>query len=224
MIRHHPADDLLLPLAAGRLAMGPALVVGAHVEGCAECRARVRTLQAIGGALLDDGEPLALAPDAFSRTLARIDAGVAKDRKVARRHAAAEAERAPLPMPPGTAWPEALAGCTSRGWRWMGPGMRYARLTSPRDPDAKLYLLRIGGGRSLAQHSHRGIELTQVMTGSFDDGRSTFAAGDFDATDDDVNHQPIVARGDECICLAYVEGSLRFDGRLAAAVGRMIGM
>ncbi|MBS0320752.1 MAG: cupin domain-containing protein [Proteobacteria bacterium] len=218
MIHHHPGDELLLPLAAGRLAVGPALVVNAHLEACAECRDRVRTLQAIGGALVEDAEPVALAPEAWGRTLARIDAGGAPP---ARRR---RSPPAPLPLPAGMAWPAALSGCTTRGWRWMGPGMRYARLASPQDPDAKLYLLRISAGRSLAQHSHRGMELSQVLVGAFADGRATFAAGDFDVTDDDVMHQPVVAQDAECVCLAYIEGSLSFAGPLASAVGRMIGV
>ena len=40
MIQHHPADDLLLALAAGNLPGGPSLVVASHVEACAQCRRR----------------------------------------------------------------------------------------------------------------------------------------------------------------------------------------
>jgi putative transcriptional regulator len=219
MIQHHPQDDLLLPLAAGRLALGPALVLGVHLESCAQCRERVRVLRAVGGALLDESAPLPLADDALAKTWARIDAP-----DVPRAAQSIRVPAAPLPIPAGMRWPTDLGGCTTSGWRWMGPGMRYARLCAPGDPDAKLYLLRIAEGRSLASHSHRGMELTQVLCGSFDDGRATFAPGDFDATDDDVRHQPVVSGGGECICLAYVEGSLRFDGRVASMIAGWIGM
>jgi len=75
MIRHHPDDALLMALAADRLARGPAVVTAAHVERCPNCRARLRELDAVGGALLEDAEPAVLAPEALARTLARIDAG-----------------------------------------------------------------------------------------------------------------------------------------------------
>ena len=221
MIQHHPGDDWLLPLAAGRASPGQALVLDVHLETCAECRARLQALTAIGGVLLEDAEPLPPAPDAWARTLGRIDAPVAP--------------RAPLPSirigpaalpqaPRGVAWPRSLHRCTAPGSRWLGPGMRYARVTTPDDPQARLFLLRIAEGRSLPRHTHTGTEFTQVLCGSFDDGRAVFGPGDFDAADGDVHHQPIVGAGGECICLAYVEAPLRFDGRIASVIGRWIGM
>jgi putative transcriptional regulator len=215
-IDHHPGDDLLLSLAAGELAAGPTLLVSAHLEGCAPCRARLHTLQALGGALLDDVEPAAMATDAWARTLARID-----------RPAAVRAAPRPAPrpaLPPGVDWPRSLAQCTVSRWHWMGPGMRFARVTAPHDPGAALFVLRIGPGRYLPRHTHAGLELTQVLHGAFDDGRGLFAAGDFDAADAEVHHQPVVSRDGECICLAHVGGGLRFDGRVAAFVGGLIGM
>jgi putative transcriptional regulator len=63
-----------------------------------------------------------------------------------------------------------------------------------------------------------------VLCGAFDDGRARFGPGDFDATDEGVHHQPIVESGGECVCLAYVEAPLRFDGRVASVIGGWIGM
>lgn len=218
MIRHHPGDDLLLALASGRLDSGPALLVSVHVESCAQCRARVQALEAVGGAMLAAAEPELLEPDALARTLERIDgpAPVAAPRRAPARPAPA--------LPDGSAWPRALGGCEVSRWRWMAPGMRFARVRLPHQPEASLYLLQIAPGKSLARHTHSRLELTQVLCGAFDDGRSTFAAGDFDTADTEVLHQPVVAPGGVCVCLAYVEGSLRFEGRIAGAIGRLIGM
>jgi putative transcriptional regulator len=223
MIQHHPGEDLLLALAAGRVSAGVGLVLSVHLEGCSTCRARLRELELIGGVLLADGEDVALAPEAWPRTLQRVEArrpgGVAP---APARTAAPPARRTTLPA--GVPWPAALAGCDASRWRWIGPGMRWSRLTLPQDPDVSLYLLRIAPGRSLPSHTHRGNELTQVLCGSFDDGRSYFAAGDFDATDDAVRHQPVVRAGAECVCVAHVEGNLVFDGAVASVIGRWIGM
>lgn len=217
MIHHHPDDDLLLAHAAGRLAPGPALVLGVHLDGCATCRARLAPLLALGGALVEASEPLALAPDAWARTLERIDAPAVPA------PVAVPAALRPA-LPDGMAWPARLDAARASRWHWMGPGMRFARLTLPAQPQAKLFLLRIGPGRSLPRHSHAGLELTQVLCGSFDDGRATFAPGDFDATDDSVRHQPVVRPGGECVCLAYVASRLRFEGRIAATIGGWVGM
>lgn len=215
-IQHHPGDDLLLDLAAGQLPTAPALVLSAHVEGCTQCQAQLRVLEAAGGALLQDVAPAALREDALARTLAAIDApGPA--------FAAVPVQGLP-PLPAGAHWPGALAGCRITRWRWMAPGMRYARVRVPRDPSANVVLLRIAAGMYLAQHTHSEREFTQVLHGSFHDGRAQFSAGDFDAADTQVHHQPVVQAGSECICLASIEGRLAFDGWFARRLGALVGM
>jgi putative transcriptional regulator len=218
MIRHHPGEEYLLPLAAGRLRPADALVVAAHLELCDQCRARLHDMQAVGGALLEQAEPMPLAGQAWTRTLDRIAAGTA-----APAHPA-PAKPSPIALPGAVPWPAALRGCVVTPWRWMSPGRSFARVTLPCDAEASLFLLRIGEGLSLPPHTHRGTELTQVLCGSFHDGRDRFVAGDFDATDDSVHHQPLVEAGAECVCLAHVGGSLRFDGTFASLIGRLIGM
>jgi putative transcriptional regulator len=216
--RHHPGDELLLGLAAGRLPPGAVVVVCAHLDGCGECRVRLHTLQSLGGVMLEQAEPVNPDPGAWERTLARIDAPVLPQA------AAPAAAQAPQPWPEDVPWPSSLRGCDVSKWRWMGPGMRFARVRVPHAPEAALFLLRVGPGRSLPRHGHRGEELTQVLCGSFDDGRATFGAGDFDAADGDVHHQPVVRADAPCICLAYLDAPLRFDGRLAAVMGGMVGL
>jgi putative transcriptional regulator len=76
----------------------------------------------------------------------------------------------------------------------------------------------------MALHTHVGTEMTQVLCGSFDDGRAEFGPGDFDVADSTVLHQPVVLARGECICLASIEGRLAFKGPLAYAIGRAIGM
>lgn len=216
MIQHHPGEELLLALSAGRLPPAQAVVVGTHLEACATCRDRLHALQTVGGALLEQSEPLALDAGAWERTLARIDApDEAPPPRAVRPHP---------PLPEGVAWPASLRGCDVSDWRWLGPGMRLARVTLPHDPQGTLYLLRIGPGRTLPRHTHRSIELTQVLCGSFDDGRAMFGPGDFDTADEQVHHQPSVRPDGPCVCLAYAGGPLRFEGRIASLIGGWVGM
>jgi putative transcriptional regulator len=217
MTHHHPGDDLLLAFSAGRIEAGPAVVLGVHLDGCPTCRARVRMLQALGGAMLDEVAPARLATDAWTRTLERIDSPPPPP-------APAPSAAPPLPWPDGVPWPASLRRCEVSRWHWMGPGMRYARVGVPGAPQDALFLLRIGAGRSLARHTHHGSEYTQVLCGSFDDGRSVFGPGDFDETDPSVHHQPVVRAGSECICLAHADAPLRFDGRVAAWIGGWVGL
>jgi len=217
MIHHHPADDLLLDLATGNATGGVAVLTASHVEACPHCRERLRDLEAAGGALLENLEPETLSSDALARTMAAIDAP--------QRAVDVPKTKGRLPPPPeGLRWPRALSDCVATPWRWIGPGMRWSRVTLPSDPSAKLFLLRIGAGRKLAMHTHAGIELTQVLFGRFHDGRDLFAPGDFDETDATVHHQPEVEASGECICLAYVGGKMVFHGSVARTLGAFMGM
>jgi len=224
MIRHHPDDALLLALASATLARGPAVVVIAHAERCPRCRERLRQLDVVGGALLEAAEPVLLAPDALTRTLARLeDVETASKTASAASPTAAQA-RFRASLPEGMAWPRCLGDSVPDGWRWLGPGMRWSRLTLRAAPEANVFLLRIAAGKSLPAHTHAGIELTQVLHGVFDDGRKRLDAGDFDETDGSIRHQPVVQPGGECICLASVEGRVVFEGAVARALGALVGM
>ena len=215
MIHHHPGEELLLAAATRTLDTGAAVVLGAHLEGCAQCRESVRFFEAVGGAMLDGIQPASMGEHGLSRTLTAIDAT-----------APVAARPVPTlfrpPLPPGLGWPRSLTGCEVSRWRWMGPGMRWSRVTVPHNRQANVFLLRIGKGKSLARHTHSGQELTHVMFGSFNDGRARFAAGDFDAVDKLVHHQPILEADEECVCLTSVKGRLVFDGAIARMVGVMM--
>ena len=52
-INHHLTDALLMSYAAGTLEEGFGLVVATHVSLCDECRARLESFEAVGGALVD---------------------------------------------------------------------------------------------------------------------------------------------------------------------------
>lgn len=206
---HHATDETLMRYAAGTLAAGPAIVVEAHLAGCPACRARVATYEAVGGALLEEIEPTQLSETAFNDVLAMIDA----EEEPAPR----QQSRKPVEIE-GVRLPDALGGCDIGRWRWIGPGMRMSRVGVPHDPDANLILLKIAPGRALPDHGHAGTEFTYVVAGAFTDRFGTFRPGDMAEMDEDVEHQPVVDRDGDCICLAAMEGQMRFKG----LIGRML--
>ncbi|OWQ84474.1 transcriptional regulator [Roseateles aquatilis] len=223
-IRHHPADEQWLSLVAGSLPTGLRLVLETHLELCPACREQVAALRALGGVVLEEQAPAPMRDDALARALDRVDA-LENDRSAATPSPAAPRKvPAPPPLPDGAVWPRALADCAATRWRWIGPGMRWSRVSVPGAPEANVFLLRIGAGKYLPQHTHRGTELTQVLYGRFHDGRALFGPGDFDLADGEVHHQPVVQDGSECICLAAVEGRLHFDGLIARWFGAAVGM
>ena len=224
-IHHHPADELLLSLAAGTLPTGIRLVTEIHLELCAACRERVAMLRAVGGALIEEEAAAPMRDDALAQAFARIDAMDAIEAAAGANGAAIPRKvPAPPPLPTGAVWPRALADCSATRWRWIGPGMRWSKVSVPGAPQANVFLLRIGPGKYLPPHTHRGTELTQVIYGRFHDGRALFGPGDFDLADGEVHHQPVVQEGSECICVAAVDGRLHFDGFIARWFGSLVGM
>ena len=207
---------MLMACATGVQASGAALLTAVHLEGCARCQAIVRNFEHLAGSVLMDQDPAGLPADLFARVMARIDVQDAPK---------ASPRVVPRPeLPPGVDWPRSLRHCRISRWRVLGPGLRWSRVRLADDPSANVVLLRIGAGKCLPPHTHHGVELTQVLFGSFDDGRSVFAAGDFDATDASVHHQPVVQASGECICLGAVDGRLVFDSLLARWAGALVGL
>lgn len=210
MTTHHATEETLMRFAASALATGPAIVVAAHLASCPACRARVDTYEALGGAILEEIEPTPLSATVLNDVLSMLD----------KEDGATNVT--PPPMAPveieGVHLPEALRGCNIGRWRWIGPGMKMSRVGVPQDPNANLILFKIGAGRALPDHGHVGTEFTYIVSGSFSDRFGTFRPGDLAEMDDEVEHQPIVDAGSECICLAVVEGRMRFK----SAIGRML--
>jgi putative transcriptional regulator len=213
---HHPSDELLLAHAAGWLPAGPALVTAVHLEQCTRCAARQSALEGMEGAWLDETPGIALRPGALGAAMAALDGPEPAEQPVSL--------QGPPPLPAGVAWPRALAGLQIAPWRWIGPGMRYSRVRLAYDDQAFVFLLRITAGKYLPQHAHTHQEFTQVLCGSFHDGRAQFTAGDFDLATSAVHHLPVVQSDGECVCLTAVQGRLAFDGLYGRLLARLAGL
>lgn len=216
MIKHHPSDETLFRYASGALEAGPRLVVSVHVGGCPACAERVAEFEAVGGSLLETTEPAPMDDAALDRLMARIDAGDDGDRGQFGGTAPSHADL-------GIRLPEALDACGVGPWRWIGPGVRWSRVTVPGDEAANVMLLKVAAGRKLPDHTHAGFEYTQVLKGSFSDSRGRYDPGDMDEADDSVEHQPIVDQEGECICLAAIEGHMRLRGFFGRMLQPLIG-
>lgn len=215
-INHHPSDETLLRFASGTLEPGPRVVVAVHAGGCRACGDRVADFEAIGGSVLEDIEALEMSEGALDHMIARIDAMAGKDssRPVGRKPAHAEI---------GIRLPEALHNCDVGAWRWIGPGVRFSRVTLPGEPEANVMLIKVAAGRKLPKHTHSGREYMQVLTGSFADVRGNYGPGDMDEADSEVEHQPIVDPQAECICIAALEGQMRLRGFFGRMIQPFIG-
>ena len=213
MIRHHLDDESIARLAAGTLEAGWALAAATHVTMCPSCRVRLRAFEGIGGYFLE----CAVANDNGS------DGWQDMEKRISGVHREAKVDGIVSTNRPGTLLPEPLASYVDRAgglkWRFLGRGA--AQMIVPtEDTTTTVRLLRIPAGRPVPEHSHRGIELTLVLDGSFRDEVSTFGRGDVEIADGSLTHTPIAIEGKDCICLAVTDAPLKFTSFLMCLLQR----
>ncbi|MGD0107154.1 MAG: ChrR family anti-sigma-E factor [Rhodopila sp.] len=202
MIRHHPSESTLAAYATGALPEALAVVTATHLGVCHACRQSLATLEATGGALLDEMTPVPLTGDALNRLLGRMDE--------------------PPPAPPPVLHPELpvpLNRVSLGRWWAIGIGTRFRPLHSGGTAWGGLIMAQ--PGRSLPRHGHKGLELTCILSGSFADGSGEYAVGDLSEPETDHDQPPFVVGAEPCLCITASEG-MRLRGLLGLAQ-RMIG-
>lgn len=195
-ITHHVPDAMLAAFAAGTLPQAFAVAVASHVSLCPQCRVALEAHQAVGGAVLEDTDAVAVSASLKDAILAQLDAPFT-----------------PVPVFerkgifPGPVM-EVMQGRAPK-WKKLGMGVRQDILSA--DAHGSVRLLYIPPGQAVPDHSHNGLEMTLVLQGSFSDDTGRFGVGDIEIADETLEHTPIADPGDACICLAATDARLRFN-------------
>ncbi len=192
---HHIPDSMLAAYAAGTLPQAFAVVVATHVSMCSLCRASLGAHEAVGGAVLDMQDQIAVSDGLKSSVLDLLDAPY---------------EAPPAPARNGI-YPGPVAEVMKTRaprWKTLGMGVRQDILFGQKD--GSLRLLYIPPGQAVPDHGHNGLELTLVLQGSFSDETGQFGVGDVEVADETLEHTPVADPGDPCICLAATDAPLRF--------------
>lgn len=208
------ADEWLLSYAAGSLTEGHSVMVASHLAYHEDLQQSVADAEAIGGALLDDLDPVDVSGDMLDRILDKINENPVQEVRAVDRGASI----APEPLLD-------YLGCDldKLNWRLMGPGMSNVRLwTGPNDE--RLWLLRARGGVKVPEHGHNGDEWTLVLKGAYTAADRHFMVGDLESADEEVIHQPAIDEDEECICLVLTTGLIRFKSPVARALQPLIGL
>ena len=202
-IKHHLSDELLMAYAAADLPEAFNLVIAAHLSMCDECRARSMAFDALGGAVIEDST-CEMSAGSLEASMARIDGLPQMQVPEVRRSDAV------LPVP---VLDYVGGGLEAVKWRSLGMGVRQSILRIG-DKGASARLLYIPAGAAMPDHGHRGLELTLVLQGAFRDEADRFGRGDIEIADASIEHTPVAEAGEDCICLAATQGSLKFSALL----------
>jgi putative transcriptional regulator len=201
-IEHHPEEALLAAYAAGVLDLGQRVALATHLRGCLRCRGWVRTMESVGGELVEDSPPAEMSTDALARALARLD------------------ERNFPMVPPRPAEmadaPSELPNFVRRyrfgAWRFVAPRVRMRSIHLPEPSPTRVFLLKSAPNTRLLEHAHTALEMTCVLKGGFSHDGGHYGPGDFDLGDETVTHDLSVDGGDDCVCLVAMQGDLRWKG------------
>ena len=213
MIHHHLPEDRLAAYAAGTAGEADALLVASHLVLCPDCRRRVAEYEALGGMMLEELPDEALADGSLARTLSRLA------------ELAPEPPRPPPPAPGPLLLPRPICNLVGQdmgrlSWRGAGPGFRFHRLPMA---GGRAWLLRVAPGRGVPHHGHAGEEMVMVLAGSYRDGTERYARGDVRVVGPETRHQPVAEPGQDCLCLAVIEGRLKFSNPLGRIFGPLLG-
>jgi len=199
-ITHHLTPDLLMAYSAGTLPEAFNLMVAAHLSLCPACRAEAESYDMIGGDVLET-EASPVEEDAFAQTMALIAGGL---------------PHSPKPPPradsilPGPLQNYAGPNLDAIKWTPLGMGARQSILSTSRTATARL--LYIPAGAAMPDHGHRGLEMTMVLKGAYQDDHGYFARGDVEIADSNIHHTPVADIHEDCICLAVTDAPLTFKG------------
>lgn len=222
MIKYHPSADLLLTHAAGDLPASMSIAVAAHCEMCPECAEKVFAHEMLlsEAAFGQDQDSVPMTVDdesGFDAMLSSILSGAAspvtKISASPASHVEVAGERYTLPT--------ALRRYQHLGWNSIGAISR-ARLPL-NEGDTRASLLHIGMNGSVPSHTHKGMEVTLLLSGHFEDEEGGYVPGDFIVLDGTTNHTPHTLDG--CLCYTVADAPLHFTkgmSQLLNAVGRVI--
>ncbi len=208
--QHHLPPELLLDYAGGGLGEPWALAVACHLTLCPHCRRELAAIEQIGGSLLDAIAPQPMREGGFSAIANRLDGQEGLD-------AAAAGERGSIPKP---LLDYLMTGIDRFAWRWSGAGLHSVALPVRKARGGMASLLKIAPGTGMPLHTHRGEEMTLVLSGGFTDGNGAFERGDVETADGSIEHRPVAMPGQPCICLAVTDAPLRFRGPFGWALNQ----
>ena len=177
-IQHHPDITTLMSCAAGSQPEALAAVVASHLALCAQCRAEVKKLEAIGGALFETLPEASLSSPAPLTEVRAREADGPPDLATGAAPAAAE-----IPYPLAA---RIGARFSAIRWRHIGPGLWYCPVPLSKGARGSLTLIKAGPGRELPEHGHGGEELTLLLEGSYTDVMGTFSRGDVADLDQEI--------------------------------------
>ena len=205
-------ESLLIDYASGSLPLALEVLVESHISMNPSSARSIRMLLQIGGALIENSEPISMSEGSFEKLMDEIESG--QEEELVRSVVSNDNDKLPLPLRNYVSEDN-----FSKNWRRIGIGLSEQTVDFGDEyGNAKLY--RIAPGCGVPSHSHDGNEVSLVLAGGFTDEYGSYGPGDISIQETGAVHKPVADADGECIVLAVNEGPIVLTG----PVGRLLNM
>jgi len=205
-------DGLMLDAASGAAPAAVRILAACHGELNEQAARRLGSAETAFGALLEAAPAAPVSASLFERTMAEIEGDDGEP--------GGEADPAStLPRPLQRVLPQG----EGLDWRPRFGGMSEIVLDNLCEPGVHARLLKLPSGGSAPEHTHGGDEITLVLTGSFRDEVSRYAAGEVCHAASGHMHKPVVDSDEDCICFVVEFGPLRPTNPVLAMASSVLG-
>ena len=209
MIKHHPSEEFLNEYVEASLPVSMSAAVAMHIEMCSECAAKVATLT--------DQKAEACFEGIHSKHTEHADIADVVDfdidsmiNAITVNDAIEEVKATPKTTinikGKSVVLPRAISNMPTSSWSNIGKLSR-SRIELD-EGKVRASLLNIEPGGSVPEHTHKGFELTLLLSGSFKDDMGEYVAGDFIVLDGEHTHQPV--SDDGCLCFTVSDDAQHF--------------
>lgn len=211
MINHHPEQQILRDFVTGQLPASLCSAVSIHADKCSACQIAIANITENHAracfshdSLAHDQGPIQADDSLAESGFAELFELITSDQTLV---------EPPAPNVKLTCvnqqtfvLPRALNAMNIGKWSGLGKITR-AKIELGEGP-LHTHLLYISPLGSVPRHTHKGFELTLLLSGSFSDEMGEYHEGDFMMLDSRHEHQPVTVKG--CLCLTVVSDALHF--------------
>jgi putative transcriptional regulator len=215
MVHEHidTVDALMAHYVAGSLPEPARVLVESHLEMKPDHRLLVQDLELLAGQALEQTPEIGL--DDRNAVLSEIFASSPP----------AEIPLSVVPDGKKSIFPSALRSLVGFDvdnvpWKTKLPGFKEYSV----DIDGcEVSLMWIKAGRALPAHTHKGMELTLILDGAFNDNRGRFGPGDISVADETIDHRPVAEKDRPCIAFSVLDAPVKLTGSFRQLIGDLIG-
>ncbi|SEA48608.1 ChrR family anti-sigma-E factor [Alkalimonas amylolytica] len=208
-VKYHPGIPLLEQYVEGTLEADVALAVSAHIDLCPHCQQLCLDLSAEQGLMLEKSAPAAeLDATDLDQMLADI---MAQPQWNGRELNTQPQGPVQVQLKDKTfTVPRALARLVEQQTKWTQLGS-IANAKLPAGDKRHVSLLYIDKDTAIPQHTHKGLEITLVLSGRIVDEKGSYGVGDILINTPDDTHTPRTLPDEDCLCLSVLSAPLQFN-------------